>query len=198
MSIYQARTMNILNNGKPTWVSPNDDSDNAPRIVAHRIVMDVNGKENTLETYSDAIAQQGWQGMVEIYEKNKRFYVRQAPKDNFNASNPAQGLSSYNNKTTPSIPKATTGFTDNSHTMYTAYAKDIAVALIAASAGEWHDARYREIMDDVSEAGIRLYQCRPGGKVISKQQSEPEFASTPPPDLDEFMNEEGHQDNGRY
>lgn len=127
------------------WKSPD-----GQRII-YKVSLSTDAGDVEAKTYSKDIAQEGWSGTVETYEKEGKFgsetFVKQPPKEgNF----VPQGSAST---------RATSGKTANfdTFTMYLSYAKDIVVAQIAA--GEKID--YARAIELTLGGGHMLYEGRP-------------------------------------
>jgi hypothetical protein len=77
MPKFTGRTVQIKNNGQPIWQQ-------GDRTI-WEVVVDAGGHQASVKTYSQAIAQVGFQGEMETYEKPGRngseTFVRQAPKE---------------------------------------------------------------------------------------------------------------------
>jgi hypothetical protein len=132
------------------WTSP----DGQRKI--YKVTLEFEGKPVQAKTYSDAIAQIGWEGTVETYEKEGRngseTFVKQPPKENnqnYTASSSTSGGAGRTNK--PSF--------DN-YTMYLSYAKDLAVALVGTKEG-FDGEKYADLLDSVIAGGDVLYAGRP-------------------------------------
>lgn len=61
---------------KQGWVNPNN-----PEMVSYDVTIDVDGRKAEARTYSSPIAQVGFEGEVETYEKNDHTYLRQVKKE---------------------------------------------------------------------------------------------------------------------
>jgi len=75
--------MPIIKNAKTVWVG--DDAFNIPgtNLTIYSIKLEVDGETVLHKTMSEKIANQGWEGDIEIYTNDKgKEYVRQAPKEN--------------------------------------------------------------------------------------------------------------------
>lgn len=156
MPIMDVRTLS----SQQKWSSP----DGTRKIF--EVAFDYNGSQFKAQTYSEAIAQVGWSGQVESYEKpsnNPNFppqtFVKQPPKEN--ASYGGGGGYSGGGR-----PSGTTGKpTTDQFTMYLSYAKDLMVARVqaAVSLGDALPS-YAEMLEDVMTGGKTLYDGRPGAE----------------------------------
>jgi hypothetical protein len=146
------------------------------KMSIYKVTMDYNGDPMTAKTYSDAIAQVGWSGEVETYEKEGKgnnpaeTFVKQPPKEGY------QGGGSYGG----GRPQAKSPV-DN-YTMYLSYVKDIAVALINTKA--YTDERLAEIATAVATTGEMFYEMRPDGSAKSSTA----VATSPKLDTSEELN----------
>jgi len=138
------------------------------------VVLEVDGKQVPMKTYSQAIAVEGFSGAVESYEKpgknGAETFVKQAPKEGG-----SYGGRSYGNK----------GQGDQ-FTMYLSYAKDIAVALIEK--GDYAAEKLAEIVNDVGLAGEQLYGMRQnseksGDSGVQSQESSKETPTVTDEDI---------------
>lgn len=141
------------------WSSP----DGQRKI--YKLMLDYEGKEFVANTYSDAISQAGWSGLVETYEKpsNKpnmpaQTFVKQPPKEG--ASSGSYGGSGAH---------GFSGKQDSPFTMYLSYAKDILIAKIAV--GEYADEPLEALNKELLSSGYQLYDARPeaGGPPENKE-----------------------------
>lgn len=134
MPTLQVKTVS----SKEIWKTPDGQK------VIWEVQLDMNGTVYTAKTYSKAISQIGWSGTVESYEKPGRngseTFVKQPQKEQG-----YQGKSSQQPK--------------NEFTMYLAYVKDIAVALI--NAGKSLD-ELPAIVERVALEGKHLFSLREG------------------------------------
>lgn len=153
MPTLQAKTVSA----KEIWKSPDGQK------TIWEVQIDVEGHTYSAKTYSKAIAQIGWSGTVESYEKAGRngseTFVKQKQQEQ-----------SYQGKSSQQ-PK-------NEFTMYLAYVKDIAVALI--NAGKSLD-ELPAIVEQVALEGKHLYSLREGAP-DTNTASEPTYK---PIDADE-------------
>lgn len=113
------------------------------KMSIYELVLDHNGKAVKAKTYSKTIAQIGWSGTVESYEKPGRngneTFVKQPQKEG-----------GYQGKSKPQ---------GDSFTMYLSYAKDLAVACIKD--GKFDSNLYGEALENVVTGGKTLYEARP-------------------------------------
>ena len=140
MPIFNAE----VQNSQSVWKSP----DGQREIFEVNLL--VNGKAVTAKTYSNDIAQAGFSGELESYEKpgknGSQMFVRQAPKENsFGGGAPAQ-------KSFGSKPNAPAG--DN-YTMYLSYVKDVAVALV--NSGTYEPELLDSVMSDVAITAAKFH-----------------------------------------
>lgn len=127
------------------WKSPD-----GQRTIS-KVVLDINGEDMNASTYSKAIAEVGFSGEVETYEKSGKYgvetFVKQLPKEN-----PSYGGSQASPRTGGGKPQG------DSFTMYLSYAKDLAVALLATKEG-FDEGKYGELLSAVSAGGESLYEA---------------------------------------
>jgi hypothetical protein len=129
---------------KEGWKSPDG------KIVSFDIILEVDGQEFKCQTYSKQIAEVGWSGEVETYEKKGYTYVKQPQKegwDNGGGGGAPRGGGGGNRPP------------QDNYTMYLSYVKDIAVALIAAD--KYSTDQLNEIANDVATTGEMFYAMRP-------------------------------------
>ena len=128
-----------------------------------KLGLDIDGQQMEAKTYSKAIAQVGWSGSVESYEKQGRYGVETFVKQPQREGGYGGARASYSGgkKSAP----------DNPHTMYLSYAKDIAVAVLAT--GKWDGNMYQTVLEAVEAGGEQLYASRPGA-----EQKKPSEAAT--------------------
>jgi hypothetical protein len=136
--------------GQQTWQS--DDG----RIKKYEVVLDVDGKHFKADTYSEKISQKGWKGDIETYEKADRngvvrTYVKQPAREGGYPNRGGGG-----GKSSPA----------DSHTMYTSYVKDIAIALLETS--DYSAKKLGEVVDEVSAKGTWLWNQRPDNNSPSR------------------------------
>lgn len=122
----------------------------------YEVVLQTNNRKIKVKTYSKQIAQIGFSGEVEAYEKPSRngteTFVRQVRQDSWqDGNNPV-----------PSQPKTTGSFNSDPYTMYLSYAKDILVALVGSLGGDFNQDTYKELLEAVSRGGKYLYNNRIG------------------------------------
>lgn len=132
---------------KETWKSPDG------KITGFDIVLDVGGEDFPCNTFSKAIAEVGWSGEVETYERNNRTYVKQPPKEEGSYQSTTSGGSTRSSAGKPTF--------DN-YTMYLSYGKDLAIACIKD--GAFDGKLYAEVLSAVEAGGAQLYEGRPGGE----------------------------------
>ena len=130
------------------------------------VVVETDGNLAKVKSYSKAIAQAGFEGEVEAYEKQGRngseTFVRQVPKeDGFNSGFQRSGGSK------PSYGGKAQG--DN-YTMYLSYSKDLAVALI--NQGDFKLESLDKILDEVAKGGDKLFNHRSGSAQLQRDAAE--------------------------
>lgn len=127
------------------WKSPDG------QRVIYKVGLSSDAGDVEAKTYSKDIAQEGWSGTVETYEKEGKFgsetFVKQPPKE---GGFVPQG-SGRTNASSGSSAKFDT------FTMYLSYAKDIVVAQIAAGAKIDFDTAIQLTLG----GGHQLYEGRP-------------------------------------
>lgn len=120
------------------------------------LVMEYQGNLFGAKTYSKDISVVGWSGSVETYEKPGKMgaptqtFVKQPPKEDGFTPNAGSGGQRAAARIMPSDP----------FTMYLSYAKDITVALIAAS-GVASKKDYTDLIDQTITGAYALYDARP-------------------------------------
>lgn len=128
-----ADTLQVTVVEEPELVWSNDKGD----IKLYAVVLDVGGKRFKAKTYSAAIATKDWSGEVEKYTKQgsqgEETFIRQPKK--------AGGYGGGRGGGQPMDPTA----------MYTAYAKDILVAMIMTSG--YKKADYDKHLSEVKRGG---------------------------------------------
>lgn len=72
MPILKVKTVE----SKVGWTNPNN-----PDMVSYDLVIDVGGKKAEARTYSKAVAEVGFDGEVETYEKNDHTYLKQKQRE---------------------------------------------------------------------------------------------------------------------
>jgi hypothetical protein len=110
------------------------------------------------KTYSQAIANVGFKGEVQFYEKDNNgkidYFAKQVPKEGgWSGGGGGGGNRGGGNKGR--------GNEDN-YTMYLSYAKDIAVALLSNTSVGLDEENYKEVLGFVDRGGKYLYNNRPG------------------------------------
>lgn len=115
------------------------------KLKRYDIQLNVEGDIFKCQTYSGQIAEVGWKGDVETYEKKGYTYVRKPQiEGSFKGSNSKDGV----------VPVP--------YPMYLSYAKDIAVALIESNPEKkFNLSSFGAIVDAVALAGRKLYESRP-------------------------------------
>lgn len=130
------------------------------------VVLRIDGKLLKAKTYSSAIANPGFVGEVETYEKTGRngseTFVRQAPKEDGYKSNGSQLVGGSK----PSQGRSNQG--DN-YTMYLSYAKDIAVALIGE--GGFEPEVFKDTLQHVANGGDFLFNHHNSSEATPSVQS---------------------------
>ena len=122
------------------WKSPDG------QRTIHEVVLEVEGEPFKTQTFSEKIAEVGFEGEVEVYDKNGKQFVRQAPKEGYTSGT---GASSYGQRGG--------GVARDSFTMYMSYAKDLLVACI----NRGDKISYEDAIQEVIGAGHTLYEARP-------------------------------------
>lgn len=118
------------------------------KVTAYELIIDANGADMRVQTYSKAISQIGWTGEFETYEKNGRTFAKQPQKER-----------SFGGGGGAKVPQ-------DQFTMYLSYAKDLAIA--ALKDGKFDGAFYGELLDNVLLGGKTLYDGRPGNETEEK------------------------------
>jgi hypothetical protein len=120
--------------------------------------MDYNGRELKAKTFSNPIANVGWHGQVESYEKPGRngseTFIKQVPKENPGYA----GRGSYQKPP------------ENPFTMYLSYAKDLLIALVETKG--YTKKTYDELLEAVVAGGNMLYANRP--EAVDKEVEKPD------------------------
>lgn len=139
------------------------------KILYRALLTTRDGQKINVKTFSKAIAEKGFTGQVETYEKSGKYgsetFARQAKKD-------TGGYSKSQSKS------------EDNYTMYLSYAKDLVVAKIMTGGAD--KLTVQELANEVSFIGKQLYDQRPGGnsettakgfddKQPAKQDSKYEF-----------------------
>jgi hypothetical protein len=141
MPVMQAKTVA----SKEVWKKGN--------LTIFELTLSVNGQDMRAKTYSGAIAQVGWSGTVETYEKEGRngseTFVKQPQKEDsvYAPQSGGQGKSGGASKPFDQF------------TMYLSYAKDLVVAL-QETAG-FDQKLFKELLVATIEGGNMLYNNRP-------------------------------------
>ena len=134
------------------WESPDK------QRVIYKLELDYEGNPTEAKTYSKDIAEIGWEGDVESYEKEGKFgsetFVKQPQKESGYSGGKSYGASK---------PLA------DPYTMYLSYVKDIAVALINTKA--YTVERLNEVANDVATTGEMFYEMRPEGDTTPKVEA---------------------------
>lgn len=138
---------------KQVWASP----DGQKKIF--KIVLDVGGADMQASTYSEPIAQIGWTGELDTYEKEGKYgsetFVRQPKKEGFGGSfGGGSGGKSYSAK-----PQG------DQYAMYLSYAKDLLVAMI--NNGKVVDLE--TALQLVIGGGHALYDSRPNASDVKQE-----------------------------
>ena len=126
------------------WSSPD-----GTRTI-HKVGLDYQGKTFIAKTYSDAISKIGWSGSVDTEERPGRdgieTFVKQTPKPGgFGGGGGFRG-----------------GGQKDPLAMYTAYAKDVAVAFIGLE-GKLSLTEYEKTIDAIVEQGKRMFDASKEG-----------------------------------
>ena len=121
-------------------------------ISIWKITLDVDGKSFFAKTYSGKIAEMGWSGDVETYEKPNRSggadtFVRQPQTEGYQQASSSASA--------PSAKPASSG--SNPYTMFLSYAKDIAVAFITLEGKVDHE-QFSQVIDEIIQGGHRLME----------------------------------------
>lgn len=144
MPVFHAKTIGSTQ----VWKSPD-----GQRVIYEVTLQTGEGSANA-KSYSSAIAQMGFEGEVETYEKigkqGAEMFVKQVAKEN---PGYAGGSPSYSGGKSGSKPMA------DPFTMYLSYAKDIAVAMLKD--GKLDEAQYGAVLEAVLTGGQTLYDSRP-------------------------------------
>lgn len=123
-------------------------------LAIFKLTLEYNGQQVQAKTYSKTIANSGWEGTVETYEKEGRngseTFVKQPQREGFTPGSQGTPRSNSGGGSRPS--------SDN-FTMYLSYAKDIAIACVKD--GKFDDKLYSEVLEAVEAGGAQLYQGRP-------------------------------------
>ena len=129
------------------WKSPDG------QRVIYKVGLSSDAGDVEAKTYSKDIAQEGWSGTVETYEKEGKFgsetFVKQPPKEGGFGGSPSMGGTSYQGK-------GQAGKFDT-FTMYLSYAKDLVVAQVEAGA----KIDYESSIQLALAGGHQLYDGRP-------------------------------------
>lgn len=143
MPIFNAE----VQNSQSVWKSP----DGQREIFEVNLL--VNGKAVTAKTYSNDIAQAGFSGELESYEKpgknGSQMFVRQAPKEGGFTPRPQGSAPS----STGHSGSSKDGY-DN-YTMYLSYVKDVAVALV--NSGTYEPELLDSVMSDVAITAAKFH-----------------------------------------
>ena len=152
------------NNSQQVWASPDG------QRVIYQVALDYNGQTVSAKAYSKDIAQVGWTGEVETYEKEGRNgseqFVKQPQKEGYSGGGSPSRSYGGGNSGGGSKPVGDT------FTFYLAYAKDLMVASMAA--GNAPEQSYTELLDAVLVGGYQLYAGRPGAENKPEAQKLPE------------------------
>jgi len=144
MPAFRAKTVNA----QQVWASPDG------QRVIYSVTLDTGQGQATAKTYSKAIAQVGFEGDVETYEKTgqqgSETFVKQPPKEGGSYGGGSGGGSTGRGAGKPMA---------DPYTMYMSYAKDILVAFIAA--GNDKGMKYEDALQYVIGGAHELYDSRP-------------------------------------
>lgn len=145
---------------KQVWASP----DGQKKIF--KIVLDIDGADMQASTYSEPIAQVGWTGELDTYEKPGKYgvetFVRQPKKEGFSGG--FGGGKGYGK------PQG------DQYTMYLSYAKDVLVAMM----NNGYKPDFNDAMQTIIGGGNMLYESRPNASdVKSEAPTEQPKASEP-------------------
>lgn len=147
MPQFQATTKQ----SKEGWRSPDG------KIVSFDLILEVDGQEFKCQTYSKQIAEIGWSGEVETYEKKGYTYVKQPQKEGWdNSGGGAPRASGAGGGRQP----------QDNFTMYLSYAKDIGIACIKD--GKFDDKLFSEVLEAVEAGGAQLFAGRPDAPVAKE------------------------------
>jgi len=131
----------ITRKSTEAWKSPDG------QRTIYEVVLEVEGEPFKTQTFSEKIAQEGFEGELEVYEKNGKQFVRQAPKEDSQYGGRSGGAYSGGKSFTPK----------DQFTMYLSYAKDLMVACIARG----DKITFEEAVSQTIGAGHTLYDDRP-------------------------------------
>lgn len=133
------------------------------------VVIETDGNLAKVKSYSKAIAQAGFEGEVEAYEKEGRngseTFVRQIPKEDGGFQ--SGGFQQRSGGSKPSYGGKSQG--DN-YTMYLSYSKDLAVALI--NQGDFKLESLDKLLDEVAKGGDKLFNHRTGSAQLQRDAAE--------------------------
>jgi hypothetical protein len=140
MPTFNAKTVS----SNQVWASPDG------QRVIYEVLLDTGQGNAKAKTYSKAIAQLGFEGEVETYEKpgkqGAETFVKQPQKEGYG------GGGSRGSAKAPADP----------FTMYLSYAKDLAVAVMHE--GKIDSQLYAEALEMVLVGGKTLFDGRPGNE----------------------------------
>lgn len=129
------------------WKSPDG------QRVIFKVSLSSDAGDVEAKTYSKDIAQEGWSGTVETYEKEGKFgsetFVKQPPKE--------QGSYGSGQSTAGGVSRGSAPAKFDTFTMYLSYAKDLVVAQVAAGA----KIDYESSIQLALAGGHQLYEGRP-------------------------------------
>jgi hypothetical protein len=186
MPVFAAQTTTVDNGGIPIWQSP----DGQRKMWKITMTTPQGQQAAGLKTYSQAIAQIGWNGQVETYEKQGNqgieTFVKQPQQAGYGSQpvqQPAgQAQGGQRQYSAPRPQQAPT----SPYTMYLSYAKDIAVAMIVAGR-EFNSADLLVELRKVANGGEFLYETRVDNPNRDQAMQEPDKApAATEPDTNEL------------
>lgn len=146
-------TLNVTTkSAEQVWASPDG------KMTIFKLLLEMDGKTFEAKTYSKAIANVGWSGEIESYEKQGKqgaeTFVKQPQKEGFGGGFSGGGRSKLQDQ----------------FTMYLSYAKDLAVASIHDD--KFDDKMYTELLGAVEAGGAQLYAGRPNATEVEAKVKE--------------------------
>lgn len=89
----------IYKNAKTVWVAEDNFQIPGSDLTIYTIKLEIDGSRDMYKTMSSKIAAEGWGGDIELYTNAKgKEYVRQAPKDDYQAPAPSGTTSTWTDK----------------------------------------------------------------------------------------------------
>lgn len=170
MPKFNGRVVAVENNGEPVWQSPDG------QRKLWKVTVDVNGNQAEVSTFSGKLAQVGFNGEMESYERTNNqggndTFVKQPQQEQ-----PAGG---YRGNSGSGFKAAAPR--DN-FTMYLSYSKDIAVALIGQGIIP-SDAAFADLLKQglahVSVGGHFLHGQRPDAENAQTTTTAPAPTTAP-------------------